>query len=139
MGRATKYPWGYVTAEFTEQLPLLPFFHPFGDRTHAKLPGNTETGLENGAAGAVGVRLMHESAVDLELVERDVAQLRERGMPRAEIVDGESDVLQPNAREHVEHRERIAHQPAFGDLQYQQVRRQSGVPHRFGNEVGKLE
>ncbi len=61
----------------------------------------------------------HEGTVDLEFIHRQQTELRERGVPGAEIVDREAHAGDPEQL-HVSGRElRIAHYRALGDFQHQ--------------------
>ncbi len=70
--------------------------HPFGDRLDAEPAGEIDQGLHEGAVVG-GVRdVLHEGAVDLDDVDAELAQVAERGVAGAEIVDGDAaaEILQ---------------------------------------------
>ena len=81
-----------------------------------------DDGRDDGFAFAGQV--VHEAAVDLQLVDRQALQVRHRGIAGAEIVDRQVDarVLQAPHQFHVG--VDIVHQDAFRDFQLQQAMRQ---------------
>ena len=66
---------------------------------------------------------MHKALVDLEFVKGNIAQLGQGRVPRAEIIDGETETLQAQPGQYLKRRSRILHQPAFSHLQHHILRR----------------
>lgn len=64
-------------------------------------------------------RQAHEAPIHLELAEGNVAQLGERRVTGAEVVNGQADALEAQAREDVQRRQRVLHQPALRHFQHQ--------------------
>src|SRR5690554_279166 len=83
-----------MAASRAQEIPVLPVLHALGHGDDAELARHVQTGVEDGALRGVVCGAVHEAAVELELGEGDVAQLRERGMAGAEVVDGQSDALE---------------------------------------------
>jgi hypothetical protein len=54
--------------------------------------------LQDRLDGRIALRAMHETPIHLELIERNVAQLRERRVAVAEVVDRQADAFQAQAR-----------------------------------------
>src|SRR5690606_31812367 len=79
------------------------------------------------------------AAVDLELVEGDVPQLHQGRVAGAEVVDGQADVLEPEAGEDIQGGDAVAHQPALGDFQHQPRQGHRVAGGGGGDEVGKLQ
>src|SRR5687768_16584995 len=81
-----------VAAERLDKAPLLGGRNPFGHRLHAEAAGEGYDGADDGEALRVPLgNGMDEAAVDLERVERRLAQIAERRIAGAEIVHGEAD------------------------------------------------
>ena len=85
-------------------LPVVGILDAFGHRAQPELAGHAEAGCEDRTARRIGVRAVHEAAVDFQLVEGDVAQLRERRVAGAEVIDRQPVALQaqPGQRREVE-------------------------------------
>ena len=85
--------------------------------------------------------LMHvgdETAIDLDLVEREGAQVIERGVAGTEIVQGDLHAQLPDS---VQHRQRflaLLHQQVLGDLELQPVRCNAGRGQRIDDVVEQI-
>ena len=93
---------------------------------------------------AVGVRYrhqgaVHESLVDLQFVKRNIAQLGKRGMPRAEIVNGKTEALQPQPGEDLQRCPRVLHQLRFGNFQDHALGRNTDARSQLRDEIKKIE
>jgi hypothetical protein len=107
-----------VAAERGQHLPVVGGFHAFGDGFQAQLAREVEAGFHHRALARLRVRIGDEALVDLEFGEGHLRELRQRGIAGAEIVDGQAEALQPQAREHAEPARGIGHHQAFGDFQH---------------------
>ena len=61
--------------------------HPFGHGLDAEPPRQIDQGLHEGAVVGGARDVLHEGAVDLDDVDAEIAQIAERGVAGAEIVD----------------------------------------------------
>jgi hypothetical protein len=66
---------------------------------------------------------LHERAVDLEHVHREAMQVAERGVPAAEVVDGQAGPQRLELLQDAKDVLVVVHQDALGHLQDQRVRR----------------
>src|ERR1700738_2026296 len=64
-------------------------FYPLDDRLDLKLLRESEGGTDDRLAAAG--KITDENSVDFYAVDRESAQIRQRGITRAEIVDGDAD------------------------------------------------
>ena len=67
----------------------------------------------------VGAHLVHEGAVELDLVERECVQGRERGIAGAEIVHRDGDAERLDLTQEVQRAVEILDQGGFGDLDFE--------------------
>ena len=87
------------------------------------------------AACAVIGNVSHKSLIDLQLVDREVGQVGERGVSGAEIVDRKSHADRFQRTELSDGLATLLHQGAFGDLQLDVVRRQAGLAKDGANSL----
>ena len=66
--------------------------------------------------------LEHEGLVDLDLVHRKLLEVGQRGVARAEVVDGERDAHRSELLEHRAGALRVTHDHRLGDLQTEAAR-----------------
>ena len=70
---------------------------PLDHAAHAQIGGQPDRGAQDGHAGQVVGQPGGEGAVDLEAGDRQGRQVVERGVPGAEVVDGDTDAVGPQA------------------------------------------
>ena len=63
----------------------------FGNDAEVEGATQLDDRFDDGPVAGVGVDALHEGLVELEEVDRQVLELGERGVPRAEVVDGHLD------------------------------------------------
>src|SRR3546814_5681699 len=80
-------------------------FHALGHHLQPQLAGEVEAGLDHCALARLGAGAGNEVLVDLELGERNLRQLRQRGVAGTEIVDRQAETLQPQPRQNAERSE----------------------------------
>ena len=68
-------------------------FQADADRERAEAVGEIDHGLADRRMDLVGAAADHERAVELHFGERQLLQLRQRGIALAEVVDREPDVV----------------------------------------------
>ncbi len=90
---------------------------------------------------AVAHHRLDEGAVDLDLGDREFAQVGERRVARAEVVEGEVHAEIAERVDHVAHARALGDQHALGDLQTQHARRCAPVvqPPAQIAEEGRVE
>ena len=70
-----------------QKVHLLMRLHPFGHDAQAELAGNGQDGLYQGAVVLVARGLAHKRAVDLQLLDRQAFEVRQRRLARAEVIE----------------------------------------------------
>jgi hypothetical protein len=125
-----------VDAAVTQEAGGLLVLDPFGDDRLAQVVAERDSRGDDPARGEVRSTPGQEAAVQLHLVDRDGAQLRQGRVPRPEVVERRVDAL---VTERGEDRGRlldVAHDRGLGDLQQQRRRREpvpvEGVADRLG-------
>src|SRR6202453_3134880 len=105
--------FGIEKAEFALRFDAL------GQNRQSEPPPEPENGANDGRRVAIGVDRPDEGFVDLDLVERERAQIRQRGITGAEIVhrDAYAERLQLPKRHQCA--AEIADQRGLGDLQFE--------------------
>ena len=90
---------------------------------HARGVGQVDGGPDDrGGTRVVGHRL-HERAVELQLVDRQLAQVGQRGVAGAEVVDRDADAERAQLAEDLAGPLAVGHQEVLGDLQLEHGRR----------------
>src|SRR6478735_11396372 len=79
-----------VAAPVAQHAGGLLVLHPFGNRLDIEAAGEVDQGLDEGAVVGGTGDVLHEGAVDLDDVDAELAQIAERGVAGAEIVDGDA-------------------------------------------------
>src|SRR6185437_10032392 len=79
-----------VAAELPQQAPGLGLLDSLGDDAQAHAVPQADGRSDDGRLIAAEARMRDERAIDLQLIDRQTAQLRERRMPGTEIVDRET-------------------------------------------------
>src|SRR5207237_8607980 len=88
-GRAEVDALSDVAADRLERLERLRVLHALGHRTQAEVVGEVDGGVHERADAGIGERTADDRAVDLDFVDREALEVRERGEARAEVVDGD--------------------------------------------------
>ena len=115
--------------------------HHFFDHLHAfdhdiqtqALPHRDNGPHEFGPA--VVTQTHDKRAVDLEFVERESSEVAQRGIPGAEVVDGQSQPHRFQLLHQCDGGVLIADHNAFREFQFQRVGRQSGVGERLSDRA----
>jgi hypothetical protein len=84
------------------EVPVGLVLHSLGHGLHAQPSRHAEARLEDGPEGRIPAGAVHEAPIHLELAEGKVAQLGERRVTGAEVVNGQADALEAQAREDVQ-------------------------------------
>ncbi len=122
-----------------ERPGLVRVLHPFGHRAHVQGVGHADDHPDDGAQVIAGREFAHEAAVDLERVEGEAAQVGERGVPRAEIVQRDAHARLAQRAQDRHGCAGLVHEDGFGDLQLQAAGGQPGrAQRRLGHAVQVL-
>src|SRR3954452_18027154 len=90
-----------------------------GDGAQPEPPAEVDDALHDRRVRRVGEQVADERAVDLELVDRQVLEQRERGVAGPEVVHGNADPRRDEALDDPQRAIGIAHQCVLGDLDAQ--------------------
>ena len=109
-----------------QQIELGIGLDAFGNHVDAEAVGQGNG--RNGNRRVVGVTpdVGDEGAVDFQVVDREKLEIGKRGIARAKIVDCQGDAHFLESFEYQARFFRLFHDRAFGDLDFQQMRRQPG-------------
>ena len=111
---------------------------PFGGRIHLQGIGQADNRRDDRGVPAFGAgHAANEALVDLDLVERRVLQIAERGIAGPEVVEREPHAQQLQLREHVRRGIFIAQEDRLGQFQFQPLGLQAGMGQRLGDHRGK--
>ncbi len=110
-----------------QKLVLARRLHAFGDHLQAQAVAQPDDRAHDRGVVLVGEDLAHERAVDLELVQRQLAQVGQRRVAGAEVVQRKRDTLLFQRGHRLRGRCEISHDQAFGQLQAQPRRLHAGL------------
>ena len=115
----------YLATPFlADLLKLSDGFHTFRRDARAEMRGDSHDGPNDGCS--IGIAdLADEGPIDLDLVEWETAQIAQRRIAGAEIVerDANAEVSQP--MQAGDHRLGVLHEHTLGDFQFEAVRRET--------------
>ena len=124
-GGLTRVALHLGAAGAAHQLELLLGLDPLGRGLDAEACPEIGDRPDDHRAAAVALDVLDERAVDLDLVERERAQIAERGISGAEIVHRDAHAERAQLMQHGDDRLVVLQQHRLGDLQLQPVRRKS--------------
>ncbi len=126
-------------AVLLDQVELVLGFDPLGHGLHAQRLGEADDRAHDRAVVVARFgRATHEALVDFDLVERCGAQIAERGIAGAEIVERQPDTDRLELLEHTLGSPGVAEENGFGDLKLEPVGLQPcGLEHSI-NEGRKI-
>src|SRR5580692_5532312 len=116
-GIAEQASLGIVAAMLAQEFQLLARFHAFRDHLEIETLSHVDDGADDRGVVRVHGDIADERLVDLQGTDRKLLQCRQRGIPRAEIVDGQ---VQAHGIELVQKADgalRVRHQRGFRDFQ----------------------
>lgn len=116
-GRREEVALAEEASEFFEGFTLRRLLDALGEDVDFPLLAQREEQLDDVAAGAVGEHVPDEKAVDLQKVDGDAAQLRERECAGSVVIDGGVDAELLELGDDVEGRAGIGRGDAVGDFQ----------------------
>ena len=110
---------------------------------HAQALGKRDDGADDRHAFAHALgRALDEAAVDLDRREAGAAEIAERRIAGAEVVEAEPYAEVQDALQHLGRAEPLVHEHALGHFQFEAFGRQAGLRQRLGHggdEIGILE
>src|SRR5580698_1409254 len=80
-----------ATPQFAQLLQLLPALDAFGDDGNPKVACHGDDGPDDGQVAGIRAQVAHKAAVDLDRIHRPVLQVRQTGVPGAEVIDADVD------------------------------------------------
>src|SRR5439155_1286787 len=114
-----------------------------GDRLESERVREAHDGLDDRRAVVVGEDAVDEGLVDLQRVDRQqLAQVAQRRVADAEVVDGQLDAERLELAQHHQRRVGVGEHRALGDLQAQALGREAGLLEGLGDdgdELGRAE
>ena len=113
-------PLHHAAAQFAQGLHFLGGFHAFGDHLQPEFFGQGHDGLHDGGVAPVVRQATDEALVDLQATDRQVAQVGERGIAGAEVVDHHLHAQFAQHGHLGDGAARCLDQRVFGQLQAQQ-------------------
>ena len=125
-----------------QSLDLDLLLDALGQRDQTQGAAELDQGVDEGGGIGRTAHLRHERAVDLEHVDGELAEVGERRVAGAEVVDGDLHAEILETRQPVDGGVGVLHEHGFGDLDHEGLRGHAvGVEHRphVVDEPVKLE
>lgn len=121
-----------------EELELLLGLHAFRHHRQIEPAAERDHRADDGGRLLAVAEIGDEGLVDLDLVERKRLQIGQRRIAGAKIVHGDAhaEIFQPAQDRH--RAGEIADQHAFGDLQFQPRRRQTGLQQNLMHQARQV-
>ena len=129
-------PFGAAPGREQVQLPLR--LDTFGGDRHAELAREPDGGLHDGGV-ARALQLFDEIARDLHAVDGEAPQVIERGVPGAEIIDGQPYAECTQLREQPRGPVACAHEHRLGELELEAARIETAVAQRRADRLFEVE
>ncbi len=132
----------FIAAVVAQESELGVGFHTLGDDRELQGMPQLDDGSDDGRGIGVFSHIAHEGLVDLEFVHGQPLQVREAGVARAEVIDGELHAHLFEAVQGLDCDFDILQQDGLGQFQFQHVGGQSGFLECFGHgleQVAALE
>src|SRR2546423_1793539 len=111
-----------VAAELDEAIPDLGRLDALGDDAEAEVAAEVDRRADDPCVLLLAVHRHHEGAIDLDLVHRQLAQVRERRVAGAEVVHGEADAGVAQALEDLLRARRVGEHARLGELELEDAR-----------------
>ena len=105
---------------------------------HAEAVAEADDGLDDRPRLGAAVHVGNEGAIDLDLVEREAAQVAERAIAGAEIVHGDAHAELAQLVQRGERVLAVLQQDRFGDLELEPVGRQAGGGERLQHHLDQV-
>src|SRR5690606_19548714 len=90
-GRIEELPLSMVTTQGYERLLLHRLLHAYGNQIYTQVGRQSDHGLDDGIRARLAPKRLYKRAIDLERIDREVAQTAQRGESGSEIVDADVD------------------------------------------------
>ena len=110
---------------------------PLGDDGDAEGVAEVDDGLDDRRVLGVEAEPGDEATVDLDRLDREPLEVRQRRVAGAEVVDGEVQAEAAQVAQGDRRRLDVGEQRGLGDLQPQRVGRDAGLGEHVGDEAGE--
>src|ERR1700728_1688266 len=121
----------FIATQQSELAQLFLALNALGHDVELQRVRQIDDGRDQCYSTRPGNYVVHERAVDLERVHRQLGQVAERRKSRAEVVDGDSDAQGPDRQQADNTMIDVLHDQAFGDFQLKARRRAGGNADGF--------
>ena len=108
-----------MTAQAQQDIALNLVFDPFGHQLELQAVRQRNDGRHHRRRIAGVVESLHERAVDLELADGQLGEVRQRRIAGAEVVDRDAHAVLGEAVQHRPDVLQALHQAGFGDLEFE--------------------
>ncbi len=122
-----------------ERVPARRRRDPLPHHAQPEPVAEVDGGGDDRRVAPVRVHAEHELPVDLELVEVEVAQVAQRGLPLAEVVERQPDAERAQPGEHLERALRVGGDQVLGDLEREPLRKAGVALERPGHLRREVE
>ena len=136
-GRRVQETLHQVAPRLVEEAALAVGLDPFGHRDDAEVVGQGQD-RPGDRPRAPLAQVADERPVDLEGVERQGVQVRQRRVAGAEVVQGDEEAQVVELLEAAGRGPQVLDQQALGDLELELRRRDPGLVERGGQTVGEV-
>src|SRR5262245_16038400 len=118
---------------------LLRGLHALGRDLHAEPPAEAHHRMHDGRGVGGLLDREHKALVDLELVNMDAAQIQQARIARAKVVERKLDAQRLEPPHRIFRIVEIAEQRAFGELEFQPRRFESGFQKRSLDRADEIK
>src|SRR3954453_1794347 len=119
------------TPEITEDLQLMHALHALGDHVETERTSHRHDGAyQRPIVGVVG-HAVHERPVDLDPLQRELLQQRQRGVTGSEVVERDPHAERTHSPQRCQCQLGLGDHDAFGDLEPEQLRRHARTCQRL--------
>ena len=122
LGAADEESLQFLTANVAQEVGLEARLDTFGGAPHAQRVRQRNCSLRDGAAIGLVFNIANKALVDLDLVEREAAQIGQRGIARTEIVQRDAHTNFLQLVQSLERESGVRHQHRFRNFQFETAR-----------------
>ena len=127
-----------VAAARVEELELLARAPALGDDLEPQAPRQPDDRLGDRRVARVGLEIGDERDVDLQRVDREVLEVRQRRVPGPEVVDRDPEALVAQLVEHAADRVEVVQQRGLGHLELEPRRLAARVADDRRDTMGEV-
>ncbi len=126
-----------VAAKSAQMSPLRARLDSLGDDERIERVGEVDGSADDGIAARVVREVRDEAPVELDLLERQPVEVRERRVARAEVVDRESCACSREPVQRLVGALGVCEQRALGDLEHEVLRKEGRRSRHSSRKSGK--